>query len=255
MNSAHAPGPSAARDSLVPADARRFLPQLLFWFPALLLLWFPLGHIYRTALVAAGNASFAALSGGQEVYFVHHTRWAEVGVTEMADVAVLVRNPSWQDGHGRKQHVLAKAVCTFFQPFTSLVFLWALFLASPISWRERLWKGGTAAFALHLAMAVCVAIDACHAFFISDPSSSSHVWVRTVTAMLHFSVTDWPPACSSLRSCFGFPCAGPGGCLAGARKRDDQNFPPAAPHWSLRFLARAEFMAPIWKFGSGNKPA
>ncbi len=184
--------PFAFSRSLLPADARRFLLRLLVWFPALLFLWLPLGAVYRTTLIKAGNAAFAAFSTEREVSFLHHTRWAEIGVTEMADVAVLVRSPHWRDDRGQKQHVLAKAVCTFYQPFTACAFLLALFLASQIAWRKRLWKGGAAVVALHLAMFAVVAVDVSYAAGSLDPLAQPGSWMSTLTTMLHFSVTDWP---------------------------------------------------------------
>jgi hypothetical protein len=178
--------------SPLPAGARGFLPRLLLWFPLLLLLWFPLGAGYRTALLGAGNAVFAALGPGREILFLHHTQWAAIGVTDRADMAVLVRDPAWPEDHGQKQHVLAKAICTFQQPFAALAFLLALLLASRISWRARLGKGVVALIVLHLAMLAAVAVDVSHAARSLGPPANPADWLPILTAMLHFSVTDWP---------------------------------------------------------------
>lgn len=188
---AHAQRSFAPNPALLPAEARGFMLRLLLWFPALLLLWLPLGPAYRATFVAAGNAAFALSGSAREVLFLRHDQWAEIGVTPLADVAVLVRRADWSVEAGRKQHVLAKAICTFHQPFAASAFLLVLFLAARMRRRERWAKIAVAFVALHLVMAAAVAIDARHALDALEPAAGS-AWARTLVAMLHFSVTDWP---------------------------------------------------------------
>lgn len=176
---------------LLTVEARDFLFRLLVWFPALLLVWMPLGSAYRATLVATGNAVFGLVGGEHEVLFLPHGRWAEIGVTETADVAVLVRMANWRIEQGRRQHVLARAICTFYQPFAATMFLLALFLAVRMSRQERWWKMAVAFAGLHVAMVAAVVIDVSHAFDSVRPAEAG-AWSRTVVAMLHYSATDWP---------------------------------------------------------------
>jgi hypothetical protein len=183
--------PLAPSRTLSPGRVPGFLLRLLLWFPTLLLLWLPLGSTYRASLIAAGNTAFAALNAGTEVLFLRHEKWREIGVTEQADVAVLVRDQVWRETPGQKRHILAKAVCTFYQPFAASAFLLALFVAGRMPWRERGWKLGAAAGLLHLAMLGAVAIDVSHALNSVRPAGTDE-WLRTVVALLHYTVTDWP---------------------------------------------------------------
>lgn len=141
------------------ADARRFFIKLACWYPLLMLCWFPLGPGYRGILIHGGNALFSRISTKHEVRFWHHTEWAGVGVTKRADLAISVRTPEMLDGRGRKQYMLAKAVCTPYQPFSSMVFLIALFLATPLSGRLRFYRGLRALVTVHGIMLGLVLVD------------------------------------------------------------------------------------------------
>ena len=79
-----------------------FLGKLLGGYCALLLLWTPVGPAYREALIAAGNAVFSRLGAGRETLFLHHADWRKAGVTDRADLAILIRRGGWTDEEGRK---------------------------------------------------------------------------------------------------------------------------------------------------------
>ncbi len=183
------PGVSRLR----PAGIRGFFLRLAAWYFGLLLLWIPFGAFYRDALIRSGNVVLEILRPRHEITVVRYERWREIGASERLDLAVLVRAAGPGDARGQKHYVLAKAVATFYQPFMALVFLLALHMASPFTARQRLRRGGSAAIWLHLWMVGCVLVDAYHAL----PGSAAPVagtldWSRTLIAMLHFSITDWP---------------------------------------------------------------
>lgn len=190
--------PVAAREppgcrEWLPRGAWVFLGKLLCGYGLLLLLWLPLGAGYRQVLIAAGNAVFAGAGAEGETTFSHHADWRAAGITERADLAVLVRRSAWVDGEGRKQHVLAKAVSTFYQPFTALCFLGALCLATAMSWRRRVLKLSLAAVVLHGWMLACVVIDRSHvlATYGGERTASTR-WGNVAVNVLHATVTDWP---------------------------------------------------------------
>lgn len=185
------PGPGVQTRPL--AGIGSFLRRLTAWYLGLLLLWIPFGGAYRDALIHGGNVLLRDLRPGHEITVVHYERWPELGATGRLDLAVLVRAAGPGDARGQKHYLLAKAVATFYQPFMSVVFLLALLLASPLTARQRLLRGASAVCWLHLAMAGCVLIDALYALpGGAAPGAEGLNWSRTLIAVLHFSITDWP---------------------------------------------------------------
>lgn len=170
-----------------------FFARLAGCYLGLLALWFPVGSTYREFLIGTGNFLSAHAFPAQEVLFLEYTRWAEVGVTERLDTAVLVALDPSRDEHGQRRYVLAKGVSTFYQPYTSVAFLLALFLATPLRWTQRLGRIAAATAGLHLAMLVVVWIDVLNAR-VSYGSGAGHPTesLRVILNFLHASVTDWP---------------------------------------------------------------
>jgi hypothetical protein len=168
--------------------------RVALWYFLALGLWWPLGAYYREILVGVGNVVVGALPLGGELSVVPYTQPAKDGLTDRVDIAVLVRKPGWVDGKGHKQHVLAKAVATFYQPYMATAFLAALFLSTGwLPGPARAWRGLAAAGWLYGFMLLCVVIDA--RFTLSGyggPASQAWDWSRTVVSLLHFSITDWP---------------------------------------------------------------
>lgn len=175
------------------AGIQGFLLRLAAWYFGLLLLWIPFGAFYRDALIRSGNVVLEILRPRHEIKVVRYERWREIGASERLDLAVLVRAAGPGDARGQKHYVLAKAVATFYQPFMAFVFLLALLLASPPTWRQRRPRGASAVFWLHLWMVGCVLIDASVALpGAAAPVAGNLNWSRTLIAGLHFSITDWP---------------------------------------------------------------
>lgn len=194
---------SSARTPTAPAQPGRawlagaagsFPVRVALWYFLALGLWWPLGSYYREILVGVGNVVVGALPLGGELSVVPYTQPVKDGLTDRVDIAVLVRKPDWVDGKGQKQHVLAKAVATFYQPYMATAFLAALFLSTGwLPGPARTTRGLAAAGLLYGFMLLCVAIDA--RFTLSGyggPAASEWDWSRTAVSLLHFSITDWP---------------------------------------------------------------
>ncbi len=169
-----------------------FIGRLIGWYLGLLLLWLPLGHLYRAGLIGAGNLTLGKILPGKEILFQHHTQEKALGITEGVDLVVLVRTDDMYDRDHHKQYVLAKPVITFYQPYTAAAFLGALFLAGRPRWRTRLLKGVPAMAGLHCLMLVCVLVEVNYTIGLHLPAASSQgPWVKTACQLLHSSVTDW----------------------------------------------------------------
>jgi hypothetical protein len=186
--------PSAALESLA-KPARRlgvFLLKLLAVYLLALALWPVLGSAYRTALIEVGNAFFASPTRGN-IIFRHYTEWEKIGYVGNLDVAVLVRRSDWRDARGQIQHVLAKAVSSFQQPYTATAFLTALFLATPMPWSRRVWRWLTAQLVLYCLMFGAVWLDIKYTLSqyptAYDPYSDG---AKLAYAFLHSTMTDWP---------------------------------------------------------------
>jgi hypothetical protein len=173
-------------------EAAGFLLRLACWYGALLILWLPLGYGYRNALVGVGNGFARILALAGSVSFRGFAK-GELGETHSrADVGVLVHDTTWRDAKGRNQHVLAKRITTFYQPYSATAFLLALLGASRAAPRRRLIGGALALVALHLAMLACVAVDVGFTFASNGALPCLPRWFGELLAFLHVSVTDWP---------------------------------------------------------------
>ncbi len=173
-------------------EAAGFLLRLACWYGALLILWLLMGYGYRHALVSVGNGFARLLSPAGSVSFRVFAK-GELGETHSrADVGVLVHDAAWRDAQGRNQHVLAKRIATFYQPYSATAFLLALFGASRVAPRRRLIGGALALVALHLVMLACVVVDVVFAFVSNGALLGLPRWFGELLAFLHVSVTDWP---------------------------------------------------------------
>jgi hypothetical protein len=194
-SSAHPPAVPAKPGRAWLAGATGSFPvRVALWYFLALGLWWPLGSYYREILVGVGNVVVGALPLGGELSIVPYTEPEKDGMTDRVDLAVLVRKPGWVDGRGQKQHVLAKAVATFYQPYMATAFLVALFLSTHwLPGPARALRGLAAAGWLYLFMLLCVAIDARFTLAgYGGPASMAWDWSRTAVSLLHFSITDWP---------------------------------------------------------------
>lgn len=182
----------------LPADFQRrtwrFLGRLALAMVALWVLWLPLAAPYRKLVVATGNLAFAVARPSFEIEFREFRDWRALGLEfdSRADVAVLVRRPEWVDPQGRAQHLLAKRIVTFSQPYASTIFLIALFGATRLPWASRLRRLFAAGVVLHAAMLSCVAIDIVHTFAVEGTWPGLPRWCLELLAVLKVSVTDWP---------------------------------------------------------------
>lgn len=172
--------------------AGRFFVRLTCWYGVLLVLWLPLGRGYRNALVGAGNGLARLVAPAEGVSFRVFEKGQLGAGHSRADVGVLVHDAAWRDAQGRRQHVLAKRIATFFQPYSATVFLVALFAASAVSPRRRLIGGAVALAVLHVAMLACVAVDVVFALAANGALPGLPRWCFELLALLHVSVTDWP---------------------------------------------------------------
>lgn len=169
-----------------------FLLRLACWYGALLILWLPLGYGYRKTLIFVGNGLARFAAPGESVSFRVFAD-GELGETHArADVGVLVHDATWHDAQGRNQHVLAKRIATFYQPYSATAFLIALWGASRVARRRRLIGGAFALAALHLVMLACVVVDVVFTFASNGALLGLPRWFGELLAFLHVSVTDWP---------------------------------------------------------------
>lgn len=183
---------SAAPNDALAREVLRFVLRLGVSYALLLALWWPLAGPYRRAVVAGGNLGFAASGPARAVAFHEFSNWSESGPKVEADIVVLVHRPEWVDDQGRRQHVMAKAIATFSQPFSATAFLLALFGATRISWTARLARGGAALAALHLFMLGCVAADVVCAFAENGAPLPMPRWCFDAISIMHARMTDWP---------------------------------------------------------------
>lgn len=190
---AKSPGrqPDASGDRLL-RQAWRFLARLACWYGVLLALWIPCGYGYRNMLVGAGNALASMAAPAGSVSFRVFAK-GELGKDHSrADVAVLVHDADWRDGKGRNQHLVAKHVATFYQPYSATAFLLALFAAGKVGTRRRLLGLAGGLVVLHALMIACVAIDVVFTFASNGAMPGLPEWLGETVTLLHVSVTDWP---------------------------------------------------------------
>jgi hypothetical protein len=232
-SSAHPPAaPGQPGRAWLAGATGSFPVRVALWYFLALGLWWPLGSYYREVLVGVGNAVVGTLPVGGELSVVPYTQPAKDGMTDRVDVAVLVRKPGWVDGRGQKQHVLAKAVATFYQPYMATVFLTALFVSTAwLPWPARARRGLAAAGWLYLFMLLCVVIDARYTLSgYSGPASPAWDWSRTAVSLLHFSVTDWPAGVLVVPLVLWALHVWPPGRLRELRRSDVNVHPAPAPY-------------------------
>jgi hypothetical protein len=169
-----------------------FLARVLAMYAVLLASWPLAGGAYRAGLIAAGNGFFTLLERETSTRIRQETKWQGLIAGERIDLAIVVRRSHWRDAAGREQHVLAKAVSTFHQPFTAVAFLLALIFGAPWSWRRRGLQAALTLPVLHGLMLGAVLIDRRHALDLFDSPTAGLEAERLAVSALHATMTDWP---------------------------------------------------------------
>lgn len=179
-------------DRIAPGRLPGFFGWLMGGYLGLVLLWPVLGGSYRAVLAGTGDVVLPLTSPGLDVVVKRETPASSALFARDPDLLVLVRAKDAAEADGRPRYVIAKPVSTFYQAYTGTAVLGALFLASPIRRRTRLFRGAVACLAWHAFLLACVRVDVAHTALESGIGSASggDVW-RPTLALLHMRLTSW----------------------------------------------------------------